>query len=90
MTAVSANLRKAAAAELGLNEQYLYQCLSGRVRTPIERCPGLEKALGGVVTVEQLRPDVRWVRIADPDWPHPGGRPLIDVAAPAAEETAHG
>jgi hypothetical protein len=90
MHAVSPHLRKAAARELGLNEQYLYQCLTGRVRTPVERCPGVERALGGLVTAEQLRPDVRWVRIPDESWPHPAGRPLIDVAAPAAEEPAHG
>ena len=38
------------------------------------------------LTVDQLRPDVRWARIADPTWPHPGGRPTIDVAGPAAAE----
>ena len=48
-----------------------------------------ERALGGLVTAEQLRPDVRWVRIPDESWPHPAGRPLIDVAAPAAEEAPH-
>jgi len=90
MSAVSPQMRKAAAAALGLNEQYLYQCLSGRVKTPAERCPAIERAFDGRVTAEQLRPDIAWVRIADPAWPHPAGRPLIDVAAPAAEEATHG
>lgn len=90
MTAVPAHLRKAAAKDLGLNEQYVYQCLTGRVRTPIERCPAFERAFAGLVTAEQLRPDVCWHRVADPAWPHPAGRPLIDVAAPAAQEPAHG
>jgi DNA-binding transcriptional regulator YdaS (Cro superfamily) len=60
-----------------------------RGRVPPDRCPSLERASLGAVTCEQLRPDVRWHRVPDPSWPHPGGRPLIDVAAPAAEETPH-
>jgi DNA-binding transcriptional regulator YdaS (Cro superfamily) len=52
-----------------------------RNRVPPDRCPAIEKATGGAVTCEQLRPDVRWVRVPDPAWPHPDGRPCIDVAA---------
>ncbi|MBI3157617.1 MAG: helix-turn-helix domain-containing protein [Burkholderiales bacterium] len=51
-------------------------------RPPADRCPSIERATDGRVTVEQLRPDVRWVRVADPSWPHPAGRPCLDVAAP--------
>ncbi len=51
-------------------------------RVPPDRCPHLERAAAGRVTCEQLRPDVHWQRVPDPDWPHPGGRPCIDVAAP--------
>lgn len=65
-----------------MHEQYLYQCLTGRRSAPAERCPSIERATEGRVSVEQLRPDVRWVRIPDPAWPHPEGRPCIDVAAP--------
>lgn len=50
-------------------------------RVPPQRCPAIERATHGTVTVEQLRPDVRWVRVPDPRWPHPAGRPCIDVAA---------
>lgn len=50
---------------------------------PADRCPAIERGSEGSVTVEQMRPDVRWHRVADPAWPHPDGRPLIDVAAPA-------
>lgn len=50
-------------------------------RVPADRCPAIERATNGAVAVEQLRPDVRWVRVPDPAWPHPGGRPCIDVAA---------
>ncbi len=55
---------------------------SGRI--PPDRCPNIERATGGRVAVEQMRPDVAWVRVADPAWPHPEGRPCIDVAAPQA------
>ncbi|WP_336606339.1 transcriptional regulator [Calidifontimicrobium sp. SYSU G02091] len=60
-------------------------------RVPPDRCPAIERATGGEVTCEQLRPDVRWVRVRDPSWPHPEGRPCIDVAARAelAEETCN-
>jgi len=60
-------------------------------RIPKERCPDLERATDGAHTVESMRDDVVWRRIPDPDWPHPGGRPCIDVAAPVAEaEVGHG
>lgn len=29
-----------------------------------------------------MRPDVVWARVPDPGWPHPDGRPCIDVAMP--------
>lgn len=47
---------------------------------PPERCPIIERATRGAVQVEALRPDVAWSRIPDADWPHPDGRPVIDVA----------
>ncbi len=59
---------------------------------PPERCPAIERAKHGRVTCEQLRGDVLWVRIPDPEWPwHPAGRPAVDVgravkAAPTNEE----
>ena len=51
-------------------------------RVPPDRCPAIERATDGRVTCETLRQDVRWVRVPDPAWPHPSGRPCIDVAAP--------
>ena len=51
-------------------------------RVPPDRCPAIERAQGGRVTCEVMRPDVRWTRVPDPTWPHPQGRPCIDVAAP--------
>ena len=83
--------RRAIATALGLHEQSLYQCLPRRRATPAEHCPDIERTRGGKLPCEQLRPDVRWHRVADAAWPwHPAGRPLIDVArqpASAQQET---
>lgn len=54
-------------------------------RIPADRCPDIERATGGRVPCEQQRPDVRWQRVTDVNWPHPGGRPCIDVARPAPD-----
>lgn len=54
----------------------------GWKRIPAERCPAIERATGGRFACEQLRDDVVWVRVPDPAWPHPQGRPCIDVAGP--------
>lgn len=55
---------------------------------PPERCPAIERATAGSVVCDVLRPDVAWARIPDPDWPHPAGRPVIDVARPVVEREA--
>ncbi|GCL61511.1 YdaS family helix-turn-helix protein [Pseudaquabacterium pictum] len=56
---------------------------------PSERCAAIERGSEGKATCEQLRPDVAWHRVPDPDWPwHPAGRPLIDVTRqPNPQET---
>ena len=56
---------------------------SGMRPIPPERCPAIERATNGAVAVEVMRPDMRWQRVPDPDWPHPAGRPCIDVAGKA-------
>lgn len=88
MIEISAAERVRIATAIGLNEQYLYQCFTGRRALPAEHGPPIERATGAKVTCEELRPDVRWQRVPDSDWPHPGGRPCIDVAAPKAAEGA--
>ena len=80
----------AIAAAIGVNEQYLYQCLTRRRPTPAERCPEIERASAGRLVCEDMRPDVVWHRLPDPDWPwHPQGRPLIDVTRPPAAQLAN-
>lgn len=49
-----------------------------------DACPAIERATAGGLACEVLRPDVGWHRIPDAAWPHPGGRPLIDVTAQRA------
>jgi len=76
---ITAAERKAIASASGVDEQYLYQCLTGRRKMPALRCPEIELASAGRVTCEQLRPDVMWVRVEDDVWPNVHGRPLIDA-----------
>ena len=57
---------------------------------PADRCPAIERATSGAVTVEVLRPDAAWSRIPDPAWPHPAGRPVIDVARPVVAVAQEG
>jgi DNA-binding transcriptional regulator YdaS (Cro superfamily) len=59
---------------------------SGARQVPADRCPAIERATDGAVSCEEMRPDVGWFRLADPEWPwHPKGRPLIDLST---KETA--
>jgi DNA-binding transcriptional regulator YdaS (Cro superfamily) len=88
MLEITAAKRADIAERVGLHEQYLYQCFSGRRSLPTEHCPAVERATAGDVTCEALRPDVPWSRIPDPTWPHPAGRPVIDVARPVAAQEA--
>ena len=81
-------MRRVIADATGLNEQYLYQCLSGRADLAADRCPDVERASRAQITCEDLRPDLRWVRVPDVTWPHIFGRPCLDIAAPAREEAA--
>lgn len=69
------------------------QWLNPRInRKPGEHyCVNLERASGGLMTCEELNPDLNWVRIPDPEWPwHPNGRPLInpDKTAPNTAQAA--
>ena len=76
----------ALAAELGYSDRRcVWPYFSTARQIPQEQCPAIERATamrGEVVTCEELRPDVSWVRVPGAEWPwNPKGRPLIDVAA---------
>lgn len=49
-----------------------------------EYCAAVEKATNGVVTCEELRPDLTWHRVPDRAWPGKRGRPLHDVSRESA------
>lgn len=68
--------------------QLVWQWANGVKPVPADRCPAIERASDGAVTCEELRADVHWARVPDASWPHPLGRPTIDVAAPAQQTAA--
>lgn len=47
---------------------------------PPAKCVAIERFTSGTVTVEELRPDLRWVRVRRKLWPHPSGYPTLDVS----------
>lgn len=59
MSAMDTNLtpesRKALAQTLGLNEQYLYQCLTGRRQMKAGEALRCERDSGGAISRKQLR-----------------------------------
>lgn len=69
----------AVASILGLKPPTVW----GWKKIPEWHCPTIELSKEGAVTVEEMRPDVPWRRIPDSKWPHPGGRPVIDLAGKA-------
>ncbi len=56
---------------------------SGARRVPADQCPEIERASGGRVRCEGMRPDEPWHRIPDALWPNPQGRPVLDFASRA-------
>ncbi|MCL2076322.1 MAG: helix-turn-helix domain-containing protein [Betaproteobacteria bacterium] len=46
--------------ELGINPVLISYWSSGSRPVPAERCPSIERATGGLVRCEDLRPDVEW------------------------------
>jgi DNA-binding transcriptional regulator YdaS (Cro superfamily) len=51
-----------------------------RGNVPPKQRAAIERFLKGAVTVEEFGDDVRWQRVKDRAWPHPKGRPLLDVS----------
>lgn len=79
--------QRALASLLNVTPATVNQWCSGIRAVPEDRCPSIEKATEGAVACEALRPDVVWIRIPDPDWPHPLGRPLVDHSAKLGADT---
>lgn len=72
------------AAGIGVSPVMIHQWANGVKALPVGRAPDVERATGGELPCEVTRADVTWIRVPDPAWPHPEGRPCIDVAAKAA------
>jgi DNA-binding transcriptional regulator YdaS (Cro superfamily) len=71
------------AGAVGVSPSALNQWVMGRRPVPPERCPAIERATRGIVPVEEIRSDITWIRVRDRKWPHPEGRPCIDVVVDA-------
>ena len=50
----------ALARMIGVTPPTIHQWISGIRPIPAERCPQIERATGGAVRCEDLRPDVDW------------------------------
>lgn len=73
------------AERIGAQPQLVWQWANGVKPVPADRCASVERESAGVVICEVLRPDLRWYRVADAEWPwHPDGRPLLEVAVAKA------
>lgn len=48
------------ARSIGIDPPQVSQWKNGVRRVPAERCPDVERATGGAVRCEDLRPDVDW------------------------------
>jgi hypothetical protein len=65
---------------IGVPAQTVRDWITRRRQMPCRHCPSIEVATGGLLVVEHLRPDAPWLRMPDPNWPHPAGRPVLDIA----------
>lgn len=54
---------KAFAIVLGVKPVQVSQWRTGARQVPADACPSIERATGGKVTCEELRPDVEWAVI---------------------------
>ena len=66
---------------LKLSAGMVHQLVKGTRPVPTKHCASIERATKGRVPVQALRPDKAWLRVADANWPHPEGRPLLDDAS---------
>ena len=66
------------AERCGTSVGYIRKAISTGQKLGEGLVTSIEKESRGEVLCDGLREDVSWVRIPDPDWPHPNGRPLVD------------
>lgn len=70
----------ALARRLHISASTVNEWVQGARQVPTAQCVRVERITQGRVTADALRADVNWLRIPDPSWPHPKGRPLVDLA----------
>lgn len=75
--------------QIGAHPPDMSRWVKGERGVPPDQCSAIERATAGVVTCEELRGDLPWVRIPDARWPHPGGRPALDVARARSPDGQH-
>lgn len=71
-----AGTQEVLARKIGATQSLISSSMS-RGYITVAYAPAVELATG--ITVEALRPDLAWVRVKDPKWPHPNGRPCWDL-----------
>lgn len=69
------------AARLAVARPVVNEWVKGRRPIPPGRAALIEQITGGRVICERLVAAEKWIRVPDPCWPHPKGRPCLDVAA---------
>lgn len=57
---IEATTQSAFASQIGVTQGMVHQWISGIRQVSAERCLDIEKATGGQVTCEELRPDIDW------------------------------
>lgn len=67
------------ARALGVTPGAVSQWVNGLSAVPAERCPAIERATGGLVRCEDLRPDVEWQVLRTPPTPSPTQQPAQGV-----------
>ncbi len=60
------------------------QWIKGERPVPPKSCTEIERVTKGRVTVDRLL-EGPWARIKDRRWPHPKGRPVLDIAVSVRE-----
>lgn len=75
------------AAALFVSQPTVSEWLRGVRPVPAEKAAEMERLYWPAVAADRL--PGRWARLPDPAWPHPAGRPCIDVAAPELITPAH-
>ncbi len=76
---LDADEKRAAASVLGATLGHLNNIACGLRPLAADIGIGVESITKGRLPVEVVCPGHRWHRVRDPSWPHPKGKPYLDV-----------